>query len=129
MRFAVSCLVFLATINKAKRLLLLNFIGHVRAEELQKSRDDLVLLLVDLPAGFRVLTDLSRVQSMDLACQAEISRMMEVFDQKGMDTVVRVIPEPRKDIGFNILATFHYHHQVPTVTCETMEEAARLLSF
>lgn len=119
---------FLATTNKVKRLLHLSFIGRVRAEELEHSRQELAVLLADLPAGFRVLTDLSRLESMDLACEAEIGRTMELCDQKGVSTVVRVVPEPQRDIGFNILTAFHYKHRVPAATCESMEEAARLLS-
>jgi hypothetical protein len=119
---------FLASTNKVKRVLHLSFIGHARVEDLKSTRDEVMLLLADLPEGFRVLTDLSLLQSMDLACGAEISRMMEVFAHKGMSTVVRVIPEPHKDIGFNILAAFHYQRQIQTVTFESMEEAVRFLS-
>ena len=119
---------FLATTNKVKGLLHLNFIGHVRVEDLEHSHDEVVLLLADLREGFRVLTDLSLLKSMDVACEAEISRMMNVFADKGMSTVIRVIPEPQKDIGFNILAAFHYHHQIRTVTHESMEEASRSLA-
>ncbi len=119
---------FLATANKVKQLLCLSFIGHVRLEDLKSSHDEILLLLADLPAGFRLLTDLTHLLSMDLGCEAEISQMMEVFSRKGMSTVVRVIPEPQKDIGFNILTVFHYQPQVKTATCSSMEEAARLLS-
>jgi hypothetical protein len=119
---------FLATTNKVKRVLHLNFIGHVRAEDLSRSHNEVLLLLADLPQGFRLLTDLSLLQSMDVACGIEISRMMEVFARQGMSTVIRVIPEPHKDIGFNILAAFHYDRRIQTVTCDAIEEALRLLS-
>ena len=119
---------FLATTNKVKWLLHLHFIGHVRVQDLEHSRDEVVSLLADLPAGFRLLTDMSLLHSMDIACEPEISRMMEAFDQKGTSMVIRVIPKPQKDIGFNILAAFHYRHRVKMVTCGSMEEASRLLS-
>jgi hypothetical protein len=45
-----------------------------------------------------------------------------------VELVVRVIPDPTKDIGLNILSVFHYRHRVRVVTCQTMEEAARLLA-
>jgi hypothetical protein len=119
---------FLATTNKVKRLLHLSFIGRVRAEELQRSHDEVAALLADLPAGFRVLTDLGRLESMDIACQAEIGRIMESCDQRGASSVVRVVPEPQRDIGFNIITAFHYKRPVAAATCRSMEEAARLLS-
>ena len=54
--------------------------------------------------------------------------MMDLFDQHGLKQVVRVVPEPARDIGFNIMARFHYHHNPRTTNCETMTEAAKLLS-
>jgi hypothetical protein len=119
---------FLATINKPKALLHTSYIGKVRAEELAHSREELVTLLADLAPGFRLLTDLGRLQSMSESCAAEIAKMMELCDQKGVSLVVRVIPDRRKDIGMNILSQFHYPHHPNTVTCKTMVEAAKLLS-
>lgn len=118
----------LATINKPKQLLLLSLIGEVRAEELAQSREELVGLLAELPPGFRLLTDLGRLDSMSVGCVAEIGKIMEVFDQKGVELVVRVIPDQEKDIGLNIISFFHYHHRPRIVTCKNIVEAAELLS-
>jgi hypothetical protein len=119
---------FLATVNKSKQLLQLSFIGEVRLEELVKSRDELAMLVADLRPGFRLLTDLGRVSSISADCRVEIGKVMELCDQKGVELVIRVIPDPMKDIGFAILSFFHYLRRPPTVTCESMEEAAKLLS-
>ncbi len=119
---------FLAETNKVKRLLHLNFIGHVQVSELQQTRDEVALLLAELPTGFRLLTDLSHLETMDTACEAEIARMMELCDQKGIGSVVRVIPEPQKDIGFSILTAFHYDRRVQVSTCPSFEEAVRMLN-
>jgi len=117
----------LAAANKEKRLLYLAFIGQVRAKELARDREQAVKLSAELPAGFRLLTDLSRLDSMDTNCESEISKLMEALDHNGIALVVRVIPSPSKDIGFNILGAFHYRRQVKAISCSTMEEAARLL--
>lgn len=119
---------FLATTNKPKRLLHLSFIQHVGVEELQRGNQELVAFLADLPAGIQVLADLDRLESMDVACAGEFGKAMDLCDQHGVELVVRVIPDPTKDIGLNILSVFHYRHRVRVVTCETMEEAARLLA-
>ena len=119
---------FLATTNKAKRLLLLSFIQHVGVEELRRGNQELVALLADLPAGIRVLADLSRLEAMDMDCAGEFGKEMELCDRHGVDLVVRVIPDPTKDIGLNILTVFHYRRRPRVVTCETMAEAARVLS-
>jgi len=53
---------------------------------------------------------------------------MDLLNKQGVSTVVRVIPDPRKDIGFNILSLFHYRPDVQIVTCETLEEAMKVLA-
>lgn len=118
---------FLVETNKVKRLLHLSFIGHVQTSELQKGREEMAALLAELPAGFRLVSDLSHLDSMDIACKDAIARTMELCEQKGIGSVVRVIPEPRKDIGFSILAAFHYKRHVPVCTCQSLEEALRVL--
>ena len=62
-----------------------------------------------------------------LANMHQLGRMMELLDRRGLEMVVRVIPDPAKDIGFNILSIFHYPHHPQIVTCGTMMEAAKLL--
>src|SRR6266850_1548636 len=114
---------FLATVNKSKQLLHLSFIDEVRVEEPVESRDELATLIADLKPGFRLLTDLGRLDSMSLDCADEIGKSMELCDQKGVGLIVRVIPDPMKDIGLNILSLFHYPHRPRTVTCESMVEA------
>jgi len=99
----------------------------VSVEDIQQIREELILLLEELPAGFTLLTDLSHLGSMDPACGAEIVKVMEMSEQKGISTVVRVIPDPQKDIGFNILSAFHYSRQVQVFTCTSMDEAIRSL--
>ncbi len=86
------------------------------------------MLLADLPPGFRVLVDLGRLEHMELACLTEIGRGMEMIDRKGVGLVVRVIPDPSKDIGLNILTAFHYAHPPQLVTCKNMTEAAKALA-
>jgi ketol-acid reductoisomerase len=119
---------FLATSNKAKGLLHLSYIEHVAADDLRRGHNDVVALLADLPAGFKLLVDLGRLKSMDTDCVEELGKIMDLFDQHGLKQVVRVVPEPARDIGFNIMARFHYHHNPRTTNCETMTEAAKLLS-
>jgi anti-anti-sigma regulatory factor len=118
---------FLATSNKAKGLLHLSYIGHVNVADFQREHDNVLALLAELPAGFKMLVDLDRLESMDTDCVDELGKIMELLDQRGLEQVVRVIPDATKDIGFNILARFHYHHNPQITNCETMIEAAKLL--
>jgi hypothetical protein len=41
---------------------------------------------------------------------------------------VRVIPDPAKDLGLNILSFFYLVYNPRIVVCQTMAEAARLLA-
>ncbi len=119
---------FLAMTNKAKRLLYVSFIQQVRSQDLQRGLEEIPALLADLPPGFHFLVDLGRLESMEPACTTQIGKVMDLCDQHGVGLVIRVIPVPAKDIGLNILSIFHYPHRPQVVTCETMSEAARLLS-
>jgi hypothetical protein len=118
---------FLATTNKPDKLLYLTYIGHVRTEELRRGRENATELLADLPAGFRIIADYERMDRMDTEAAQELGKLMEEADRRGVETIVRVIPDPSKDIGLNILAMFHYKRQLPMVTCKTMAEAAKTL--
>ena len=65
---------------------------------------------------------------MDLQCRPHINRVMDLCDDAGIDMVVRVIPDPRKDIGLNIMSLFHYRRGLPIVTFESLPEALKILS-
>jgi len=118
---------FFATVNTSKQLLYMSFIGKVVVEELAQGRDDVAAMIAELKPGFRVLTDMGRLDSISVDCGVEIGKTMELCDQKGVGLVVRVISDPKKDIGLNILSLFHYAHRPRAVTCESMLEAAQVL--
>ena len=114
----------LATCNKSKRLLLLSYIGQVRRSDIERSRGDVKALVGELGPGFRLLVDLTGLEFMKLDCTDVIGELMTLMDQSGVGMVVRVIPDPKKDIGMNILTIFHYQKRPRVVACRTMKEAA-----
>ncbi len=118
----------LITFNKCQRLLCLNYVQRVSSAELAAVRDDLKAALADLPDGFRLLVDLSQVEFMDPDCLPDLGRAMELFDQRGVSLIVRVIPDASKDIGLNILTLFHYPHHPRVITCQNLAEALRQLA-
>ena len=118
----------LITSNKVKQLLYICHIGQVRLSEFPPGQEDLKMQLDELSAGFTLLADFSRLETMDLDCAPELGRVMERIGRAGVGLVIRVIPDPRKDIGMNILTVFHYPHHPRVVTCETMVAAARALA-
>lgn len=118
---------FLATSNKDRRLLIFGYAGKVNVAELQRGSEEVKSLLAQLPSGLKVVVDLERLDSMDIGCAEVVGRMMEVLEQHGLDLVVRIIPDPAKDIGFNIISRFHYRRRPRVATFKTLAEAARLL--
>jgi hypothetical protein len=114
--------------DHSKKLLKISFSHHVAVEEAKSSVEKAKALLADMQPGFRLLTDLSGLESMEVACAAHIRRTMDWCNKKGVAQVVRVIPDPHKDIGLNIMSLFHYRHGIPIVTCESLEEAMAVLA-
>lgn len=118
----------LVTANKSKQLLQVRYIERVRLDEFQGTQEDFLTQLGELSPGFSLLTDFSQLEFMEFDCAAELGRMMEKVGQAGVGLVVRVIPDPHKDIGMNILTAFHYPRRPRIVTCASMVEAARALA-
>ena len=53
-----------------------------------------------------------------------IAEIMDALAEKKVASVIRIIPYPGKDIGMiNILSQFHYSHELPITTVETLVEA------
>jgi hypothetical protein len=117
----------LATSNKVKQVLWINYVGQILPEELKRGREDLKVLLGDLRPGFRLMVNLSHVESMGLDCRAEMGRNMDLISQAGVGRVVRIIPDPRKDMGLDILAFFHYRNHPETINCTNLREAVEKL--
>ncbi len=115
------------TSNKSKQLLNVRFIGQVRPEEFQSSREELTTEIGALSPGFHYLVDFSQLESMGLDCLPVLGRVMELIGQTGPGLVVRVIPDPSKDIGMNILTIFHYPKHLKVVTCQNLIDAAKVL--
>lgn len=117
----------LITASPAQRLLYFKYAGKVKAAEVRARVDEVRGLLPSLAPGFRLLGDFQNLESMDEDCVDEIAKVMDLLKTHGIELVVRIIPDRRKDIGLSILSVFHYGRSVRTVTCETMGEALKLL--
>jgi len=117
----------LVTINKPKQLLVFTFAGRVEVKELVESQSDAAAMIADLQPGFRLLADLTQVESMSLDCAPEIAKVMDLCAHAGVKQIVRVIPDPAKDIGFTILTHFHYPNKPRAITCENLLEGAKYL--
>ena len=110
------------------KLLLIRFSGHVTKEEAEEGVDDAAKCLTVMSREFRLLADLSTLSSMDVACAPSIERVMDLCQEHGIAEIIRIIPDPSRDIGLGIMSRFHYGSTVRIFTCSTLEEAFNLLS-
>ena len=115
------------TADETRNLLRVRFHGSITAGEMKLALVELKEHVSRRRPGFTVLTDLSDLEAMEVDCVDSLTRMMELFKTGSIGTVVRLIPDPAKDIGFNILSLTHYRRGVKVVTCETLAEAERAL--
>jgi hypothetical protein len=119
---------FQAEADKTKNTLRFVFAQHVTLDETSRWREKLVGLLSEVQPGFKLLNDLSCLEMMDPGCAADIELGMDLCNNAGISKIVRIIPDPKKDIGFSIMSLFHYGPGIRIVTCETLEEALRALA-
>jgi anti-anti-sigma regulatory factor len=113
--------------NVPRKLLEIRYDGVVRSEDCEKGRDQLQAALPKLEPGFRVLVDLTELESMDVKCAPFIEKAMDLCNEKGASMVVRVIPDPHRDIGMAIMSIFHYRGEVRIMTCQSLAEAEEIL--
>jgi hypothetical protein len=114
-------------VDVSRNLIRIRYHGHVSAAEMKGYVENLRGMLPQMRKGFTVLTDLSGLETMELDCMPELTKGMDEFKAKGVGTVVRIVPDPAKDIGFNILSIVHYRRGVKMLTCKTAEEAERAI--
>jgi hypothetical protein len=114
--------------DPARNLLLMTYREHVGPAELAQGRAQVVVALEAMKPGFRLLTDLSGLDSMEYACAPEIEIMMDLFRKKGVAEVVRVVPDSKKDIGFAVMSYFHYERETLVLTFDSRAEALEKLS-
>ena len=115
-------------VDPAKRLLVITALGYVAAAEVADVRRQIESILRDAIPGFAVLTDFRFMESMKPETARHIGEIMDLLAQKQVVRVVRVIPEPSKDIGMNILSHLHYGSRVEVVTVSTLAEAIMILA-
>jgi hypothetical protein len=114
--------------NDAERLIKLSWSGHVDLDEMRRCAGEVGATAAKLRSGFRVLVDMTDLESMDYTGAPYIGSIMDLCVAKQVEHVVRVIPNPHKDIGLNIMSYLHYGSKVRVTVCENMAEAMRLLA-
>ena len=105
----------------------LSFIGCINGAELERYYSDVERALKSLRSGYSLLTDFTDMDRMTIDSAPMIDRTMEMMKSTGVGLVVRVIPDPSKDLGVGILSLFHLPRSLKIVTTETRDEAEAIL--
>jgi anti-anti-sigma regulatory factor len=113
--------------DKSKRLVVISTVGRVTKEEAKQAAQRVRDILKDFAAGFRVLADFRWLESMDTAAARHVAEIMDTLTEKQVALVIRVMPDPHKDIGLNILSQFHYGPEIQITTFDTMADALQSL--
>jgi len=114
--------------DRNKRLLVISAAGRVTVQEVKQAAQQVREKLEDAAPGFRVLTDFRWMESMDAAAAPHVAEIMDHLTEKQVRSVIRVVPDPHKDIGLNILSQFHYGADIQIFTFETLAEALQSLA-
>lgn len=115
-------------LDRSKRLLVISGSQRVTAEQAKLAAQGVRELLQDVAPGFRVLADFRWLDSMDSAAARHIAEIMDALAEKGVASVTRVIPDPHKDIGLNILSQFHYGPEIQIGTFQTLADALQSMA-
>ena len=125
----ISPQVFHVEVDSTANLVLVRYCGRVIAAEVKKCAAEIATRVGELQPGFRLLVDLTDLDVMEIDCATHLERIMNLCNEKGVATVARIIPDPRRDIGLQIMSYFHYDPEVRVVTCATAGEAMDELAF
>ena len=115
-------------LDQSKRLLVISAAQRVTAEQASQAVQEVRDLLQDVVPGFRVLADFRWLESMEPATARHVAEIMDALAQKQVASVTRVMPDPHKDIGLNILSQFHYGPEIQVATFQTLADALQSLS-
>src|SRR5215831_14454966 len=110
-------------LDRSQRFLVISAAQRVTAEQAKLAAQRVRELVHDVAPGFRVLVDFRWLDSMDPGTAHHIADIMDVLAEKGVTSVTRVMPDPHKDIGLNILSQFHYGPEIQLATFQTLADA------
>jgi hypothetical protein len=110
-------------IDRSKRLLVISALQHVTAEQAKMAAQRVRELVRDVEPGLRVVADFRWLESMDSVAAPHVADIMDALTEKRIASVTRIMPNPHKDIGLNILSQFHYAPDIRIATFETLADA------
>ena len=123
----IGPLAYAVETDTANNLLVIRYRDSVGSSDVEHCAVEVSKALTSLEPGFRLLADFTDLESMEAACAPHLRHIMRLCNEKGVSAVVRVIPNPQRDIGLRIMSFFHYGPEVHIATCATLDEAREIL--
>jgi hypothetical protein len=117
----------LCNVDESGRVLTMSYSQQVGADDMRACLGTVRDLMEQLKPGFFLLTDLTNLEAMDASCAPDLGAIMELCSAKGMSTIVQVIPDPTKDIGFDLISKFHHQLPISTQTHQSLADAIKSL--
>lgn len=105
----------------------LEFEGNVDVAEAKRSFDEMGKTSPQKGKGFRLITDFSKLDTIDIGVKSFIEKAMELFKNQGVTEIIRVIPDPNMEVGMNLISTAHYPKSVKVHTMRSRHEAQEYL--
>jgi hypothetical protein len=124
----MSSNVFAVETDRENNLLVIRYYGRIDPAIVERCLLRVRTALEEMEPGFELLADFTELESMDPACIPYVEKIMRLCNEKGVSAIVRVIPDPKRDIGLQIMSHFHYDPNVRIMTCPIMDEAMARLS-
>jgi anti-anti-sigma regulatory factor len=114
---------FRCSVDASGRVLAISYSGHVTPEREKHCVEEVRALIDRVKPGFFLFVDMSNLESMEVECAPELAAIMDLCNSKGVTSVLRVIPDRSKDIGFNLISHFHYSSTVHNHTFDNLADA------
>ena len=115
-------------LDQSRRLLVISATQRVTAEQAKLAAQRVRELLQDVAPGFHLLADFRWLDSMDSGAARHIADIMDALAEKEVASVTRVMPDPHKDIGLNILSQFHYGPEIHIATFAMLADALQSIA-
>jgi anti-anti-sigma regulatory factor len=110
-----------------KNLVIIELSGDVDAAQARLTLLELERDLENVEKGFRVLVDFAAVETMEPEVEGVVLKAMDFLNAKGIEEIVRVLPDPEMELGFRLMSFFHYSPQVRVLAARTRAEGEALL--
>lgn len=115
-------------VDLQQNLFVIRYCGRIGPDQTAQCAEEVKVALAGVKLGFRLLVDLTDLESMKVSCAPDIRNIMDMCNQKGVAEVVRVTPDPKRDIGLQIMSQFHYRSDVHVTTCSDLDDAIKRLA-